>query len=198
MNSAFSFTRLGCVSNPEFQTHDCKRSAARCSRLFPQAFFTLLKLSVLTLLIWGASSVNAVSATITAATGGSAISSDTTSASGGTGAYTTLTGPVLTETAAGQIGTGTIILTAPSGFEFNTAANSVTGTVSGAGTKIGLQSGPVTPSTGGGAISANNTSSMTIGNNRDISQLAHDCRDTGGQLCPDWLARRASGRSFLS
>src|ERR1043165_9440374 len=52
--------------------------------------------------------------TVTAATGGSAISADTT---GGT--WTTLTGPVLTESSSADIHAGTIILTAPNGFLFN-------------------------------------------------------------------------------
>lgn len=64
---------------------------------------------------------------ITAATGGGAISSSTNGATG-TGAYTLLTGPVLTENNPGGISTGTIILNAPPGFEFNTGAN-VTATV---------------------------------------------------------------------
>src|SRR5206468_340314 len=52
---------------------------------------------------------------LTQATGGSAISADGT---GGT--FTTLTGPTYTETAAAQIGTGTIIVNSPGGFIFDT------------------------------------------------------------------------------
>jgi hypothetical protein len=63
--------------------------------------------------------------TITAVTGGSAISATNTG-----GAWTTLTGPALTESAIGAIGTGTIILSAPSGFQFNTAVT-VTARVNG-------------------------------------------------------------------
>ena len=56
--------------------------------------------------------------TITAATGGSAISAD-----GAAGSWTTLTGPIAVESSnIGGIGTGTIILTVPSGFVFNTNA----------------------------------------------------------------------------
>src|SRR5439155_4252723 len=92
---------------------------------------------------------------VTTATGGSTISADTTSASGGTGAYTSLTGPVLAETAKGAISTGTIILNAPTGFQFATTANSVTATVTGGtssqtlllGTSPGSQTQTVTPST---------------------------------------------------
>ena len=54
---------------------------------------------------------------VTAATGGTAISADTAG-----GAWTTLTGPVVTETYArdtGGPGLGTIILNVPAGFEFN-------------------------------------------------------------------------------
>ena len=60
---------------------------------------------------------------VTAATGGGAISADTTG-----GSYTTLTGPTLVEGASKDIGTGTIIFNAPSGFEFNTGAT-VTATI---------------------------------------------------------------------
>jgi hypothetical protein len=55
--------------------------------------------------------------TINPATGGSAISADT---AGGT--WRNLSGPFAGESLPGDIGTGTIILTAPSGFVFNTAA----------------------------------------------------------------------------
>ena len=56
--------------------------------------------------------------TVTAATGGEAIRATTAN-----GAWTTLTGPVLTECAHGSIGgNGTIVLTVPAGFEFNPAS----------------------------------------------------------------------------
>jgi hypothetical protein len=51
---------------------------------------------------------------VSAATGGSSISADTTG-----GAFSGLTGPVLTESAPGLIGTGTVVLTAPAGFTFD-------------------------------------------------------------------------------
>ena len=59
-------------------------------------------------------------ALITAATGGEAISASTAG-----GAWTTLVGPIITETYArdtGGPGLGTIVLNAPDGFEFNPAA----------------------------------------------------------------------------
>ena len=52
---------------------------------------------------------------VTAATGGGAVSADNVG-----GAYTSLTGPLYTETSSGNAGTGTIILNAPSGFAFDT------------------------------------------------------------------------------
>lgn len=71
--------------------------------------------------------------TVTAATGGTAISANTT---GGT--YTALTGPTITENnPAGIQAAGTIILSAPSGFIFDTASN-VTATVSSCGSGGGL------------------------------------------------------------
>ena len=81
--------------------------------------------------------------TVTAASGGPAISADST---GGT--YTLLTGPILQESARGSIGTGTIILNVPSGFMFNTGANSVTATVTctgAGGALLALASTTVTP-----------------------------------------------------
>ncbi|TAK93698.1 MAG: Ig-like domain repeat protein [Verrucomicrobia bacterium] len=57
----------------------------------------------------------------TVATGGSAISADAT---GGT--YTNLTGPIYTEKANGNVGTGTIILKAPTGFVFDTGGTAPT------------------------------------------------------------------------
>src|SRR5207245_7426075 len=55
------------------------------------------------------------------ALGGGAISADT---AGGT--YTTLTGPTYYEAASGDVGTGTIILNAPTGFVFDTGGTAPT------------------------------------------------------------------------
>jgi hypothetical protein len=60
-------------------------------------------------------------ATVTPATGGTGISAD----NAGTAVWTTLTGPVVTESAPGDFGTGTVILTLPTGFVFNNAVGSV-------------------------------------------------------------------------
>jgi hypothetical protein len=54
-------------------------------------------------------------AQFTPATGGAAISAD-----GATGTFTTLTGPTYSENNPGEVGTGTIILNAPTGFIFDT------------------------------------------------------------------------------
>src|SRR6266705_1343995 len=56
------------------------------------------------------SALAAANVTVTKATGGSAISADTAGST-----YTPLSGPTLTESAAGTIGTGTLILHAPAG-----------------------------------------------------------------------------------
>lgn len=62
--------------------------------------------------------------TVTPATGGSAISADNTG-----GSYTALTGPVIAEGAVNEFpSSGTLVLTAPSGFVFNTA-QTVTATI---------------------------------------------------------------------
>ena len=60
----------------------------------------------------------AFAASVTLATGGSAISSATVG-----GNFTNLTGPVITEAASMDVGNGTIKLTVPSGFEFDTGAS---------------------------------------------------------------------------
>lgn len=59
--------------------------------------------------------------TVTLATGGSAISADTTG-----GAYTSLTGPVISEGAVGDVNVGTIILNVPTGFVFDTGGTAPT------------------------------------------------------------------------
>jgi hypothetical protein len=60
-----------------------------------------------------------------------------TPAAGGTGLivgqFAALSGPVIAEAAAGEIGTGTIMLRLPSGFEFDTTPNAVTARVSDGG-----------------------------------------------------------------
>jgi hypothetical protein len=55
---------------------------------------------------------------VTPATGGAAISADTVD-----GTFTTLTGPVYTEAALGDVSAGTLILNAPAGFTFDTTSN---------------------------------------------------------------------------
>ena len=62
-------------------------------------------------------------ASVVAATGGSAIAADT-AADAPSPAWTTLIGPQIVEDAAGQlVNNGTIVLTAPSGFEFRTTGS---------------------------------------------------------------------------
>ncbi len=105
---------------------------------------------------------------VTPATGGSAISADTTGAT-----TTSLTGPIITEGAVGEIGIGTIILNTPAGFIFSTTSNSVTATrtngngCSGPGNgvlKIGTNdvSQTVTPSSTSISINVTATSSGTF------------------------------------
>lgn len=68
-------------------------------------------------------SVFAAIVSVTPASGGSAISADNT-----TSTFTSLTGPIIKESSVRDVGLGTIILTAPTGFVFNTSG-SVTATV---------------------------------------------------------------------
>jgi hypothetical protein len=80
-------------------------------------FPLLLAMACLLASAWAVGAAQA-RVTITAAIGGSAISADTAASS-----WTTLTGPIAVESNnTGAVGTGTIILTAPSGFAFNTSA----------------------------------------------------------------------------
>jgi uncharacterized repeat protein (TIGR01451 family) len=60
--------------------------------------------------------------TLTPASGGNAIASNTAPGCNAAGTWTTLTGPTIAENNAGEIGAGNIVLTAPTGFAFNTAA----------------------------------------------------------------------------
>jgi hypothetical protein len=73
-------------------------------------------------------------ATVNSATGGGNISADTTG-----GAFTALTGPSITVTAADDIDPGTITITAPVGFEFDTSG-SPSVTVGATGAEIALTS----------------------------------------------------------
>jgi len=82
--------------------------------------FTLVLISALSGGFLIPLSANAA-AVVTTATGGAAISADTVGES-----YTTITGPVVTENGADQIGNGTIILNAPTGFEFDTGGTAPT------------------------------------------------------------------------
>ncbi len=88
--------------------------------------------------------------TVTAATGGGAISADTNTANG-TATWTTLTGPTIAEGAFRDFpGTGTFILSAPSGFSFNTGA-AVTATITrtaGTGSCFAFTSTTATPAAG--------------------------------------------------
>ena len=91
-------------------------------------------ISAVLLFVGANKAVAANGVNVTAATGGSSISADTM---GGT--YTTLTGPKLVENNPGGMGTGTIILNAPTGFEFNAAANvTVALTFTGTGSDLTL------------------------------------------------------------
>ncbi|MAL16712.1 MAG: hypothetical protein CL670_08945 [Balneola sp.] len=69
--------------------------------------------------------IKMVAQTITPATGGTGISADNFS----TGTWTTLTGPIIQETAPGQLQSGNIRLQAPSGFIWDTGGTAPTITV---------------------------------------------------------------------
>ncbi len=96
-----------------------RRRALRVSRV------AFVSCALVAALLPGAQPVAA--ATLTQATGGSQISADT-AAGGGNGAYSPLAGPTISEAAGGEIGMGTLTLTLPAGFAWNTAAGSVAAT----------------------------------------------------------------------
>lgn len=96
-----------------------------------------------------------VRAAATVTTPASAVLSADTAAT-----YTTLTGPVLTEGAAGDIGTGSLILHAPAGFQFNPAA-SVTVTMTGGG-KVDDNGGCASPTASSAAVVAGDGSTITV------------------------------------
>ncbi len=75
--------------------------------IFVFGFFSLLPLLFFPAAVFAA-------VTVTPATGGVALSADDVG-----GSYTALTGPVVSEGATGDVGTGTIILNVPSGFIFD-------------------------------------------------------------------------------
>lgn len=77
--------------------------------------------AALAVLLLGMSGIAGAAVTITPATGGGAIASNTAPGCSASG-WTNLTGPVVREANPGEIGAGNIVLTAPAGFEFNTAA----------------------------------------------------------------------------
>ncbi len=109
------------------QPSGIERGKVRTGVFYAAAFITVL-------FIFGGADTAFAAVTLTPATGGSAISADTTG-----GAFSALTGPVITENVAtpSDISTGTIILNAPSGFNFDTTSNSVTATRATAGGSCG-------------------------------------------------------------
>ena len=113
-------------------------------------------------------------AEVTEATGGVDVSIDTTSHAGGTGSWTTLTGPVVTETASGQIATGVHTITLPAGWEFNTA-HAVTIVVS--GSTLALASGTVTP--GSTSVSFTVTAVSSGGGSGSLTFSGMQIRPTG-------------------
>jgi len=90
---------------------------------------------------------------LTPATGGGAISADNF----GTGTYVTLTGPIYAEGVSGDVGAGTLILTAPAGFQFDTGA-AVTVLVTGSATAADNINDLTTGSTIAATVSASQIS----------------------------------------
>src|SRR3954468_16743993 len=132
------------------------------------------------LMLANASAWAAPGVAVTPASGGTSISAD----NAGTTNWTTLTGPVLSENNPGGIGTGTLILTIPSGFQLNTA-NAVTVSVvcSGSGSNMVMS---------GAATLSGNTITTTVS---AISSGGRTCTATfsGIQVRPTAFTPLASG-----
>src|SRR5206468_5068919 len=119
---------VGITANDSTATLPANAALASGTQNFPVFFHTsgsfTLTASDLTDGSKAASTSPAITvnaAQFTQATGGTAISADTT---GGT--FTSLSGPTYSENANGDVGTGTIILNATSGFTFDTGGTAPT------------------------------------------------------------------------
>jgi predicted esterase YcpF (UPF0227 family) len=83
---------------------------------------------VVTVVVIGLAFAQSALADVTVSTPASAsISADTTSATHGNGTFTALNGPVLSESVAGDIGVGTVVLDVPAGFVFGGTAPTCAG-----------------------------------------------------------------------
>ena len=87
-------------------------------RTFHGRLAVLLSGGALVAALFPLSGVALAASSVTSATGGGAISADTSAIPPGINSPTLLTGPSVAVTHAGDIGTGTITITAPLGFEF--------------------------------------------------------------------------------
>ncbi|MBP6888070.1 MAG: hypothetical protein KBC21_00020 [Candidatus Pacebacteria bacterium] len=101
-------------------------------------------------------------AVVTPAAGGTNISIDTTTASGGSATYVTLTGgPVITESAVGDIALGIHTLTLPTGWQFDTTQNVTIGV--GGTTELSVSAPVVTPGLTTLSFNVNATSQTGVG-----------------------------------
>jgi hypothetical protein len=122
---------------------------------------------------------------------GGQISVDTSSFSPGTGADTALTGPSIVDAAAGDISLGTIVLTLPGGFAFNTGSGSITR--SGTGCDINVSTVPVSMTTTTATATVSTKSSAAKCTISFIGLLVHP---TTNALLSDTIT--ASGTSNVS
>ena len=114
---------VGLFAEPKFLFSSTAETRHRSPQRRKPRFLVPLLFSLL-FLVSARPAIATVS--VTAATGGGSISADTAGAG-----FTSLTGPVLTESTKGSIGGGTIIFNAPTGFEWDTTSTSPTVTISG-------------------------------------------------------------------
>ncbi|HXI70589.1 MAG TPA: Ig-like domain repeat protein [Verrucomicrobiae bacterium] len=141
------------MKNPFLHRNRFLTVARRMNRAAQLPRLAVFKLALVALLACAAGSAYAANASVTTLASKS-ISADFA----GTSTYTNLTGPAITEGTSGDVGTGDIVLNAPSGFQFNTGVT-VTATVtrSGAtgGTLLVLASSTATVASGSITIHVN-------------------------------------------
>jgi hypothetical protein len=114
-----------------------------------------------------------VGVAVTPATGGSAISAATVGVS-----YTNLTGPTIVESVVGQIGTGTIVLNAPTGFAFKTVPSSVTATRTNSGNCNGNGNSSVLLNTANSQTVTPTASTITITVTQASAGNQNNCKAT--------------------
>jgi len=177
------------------RTNSSHRPAIRAGAL--AAVRRLVTLLVTMAVLVGGFAVSALGAgglVVTPASGGSSIN-DTTG--GPSGSYTTLGNIVLDESASGQIGLGTLVVTTPSGFDWRTTAVTVAQSGASGSNSILLSANPSSCTTTATSVSVTpTTSSITV---RVCRASGHSAKLTFSGLAvrPTTQTPLASGNIYL-